>query len=156
MQPTLGAFDYKLTSRNGGAWWLEVVWRFQNPGETNLYVLSRGPVFLLDERPFVINNTATNHPVDVDGNIDPEMEFVVVAAHASLDLRRTYPLPSIDLQTPRPVVGTFAVSTEPPDPGWIQGHVWDAVKKWQRVLQSSPFEIKLTNPSHGPQESKAR
>jgi hypothetical protein len=148
MQPTLAASDYKLTPRDGGAWWLDVVWRFHNPADTALYVLSRGPVSMLDARPFVINNTATNHPVDVDGNINPDMEFLVVAAHSSLDLRRSYPLPSIDLETPRPVSGSFAVSTEPPDPIWIQGHVWDAVMKWQDVLQSSPFEIKLTNPSH--------
>jgi hypothetical protein len=82
----------------------------------------------------------------LEGNIDPEMEFLVVAAHSFLDLRRTYPLPLIDPQMPRPAVGRFAVSDEPPDPKWIQGRVWDAVKKWQHVLESLPFEIKLTNP----------
>jgi len=143
MQPTLGALEYKLTPRDGGAWWLEVVWRFQNPGDTPLHVLSKGRLSMLDGQPFVINHTASGHPVGLDENINPEMEFVVIAPHSSLDLRRTYPLPAIDLGTPRPVVGKFAVSYEAPDPKWIQGHVWDAVKKWQQVLQSPPFEIKL-------------
>ena len=146
MQATLVAIEYELTPRNAETWWLEIVWRFQNPSERRLHVLSRGPVSMLDSRPFVINHTSTGHLEGLDANISPVMQFAFVEAHSTLDLRRTYPLPAVDLQTTRKVVGKFAVSYETPGPKWMDNHVWDAVRKWQKVLESTPFEIRLATP----------
>jgi len=152
MQATLVAIEHSLTSRNAEAWWLEVVWRFQSPSARPLHVLSKGPISMLDSRPFVINHTATGHLKGLEANINPAMEFVLVEAHSILDLRRTYPLPALDLQTPRLVVGKFAVSYETPGPKWMENHVWDAVRKWQKVLESSPFEMRLRTPLRGVSE----
>src|SRR5688572_13309314 len=63
MQAKLVALEYKLTPRDAKAWWLEVVWRFQNPAESPLHVLSKGPLSMLDIQPLVINHTATGHPI---------------------------------------------------------------------------------------------
>jgi len=141
MQADITALDHTLTSRAPKGWWLDVVWRIRNPAERPLYVLARDRLSILDGNPVVLNHTATGHPIAVDPNADPAMEFVVIEAHGFVDLRRTYPLPPVDLQTPRAVVGRFAVSYDRPDPEWSQGRVWSAVEEWQKILQPSPFRI---------------
>lgn len=142
MQAEIVALEHTLTPRAPKGWWLEVVWRFRNPAERPLYVLAKGLLSILDGEPVVLNHTVTGHAFAVDPNVEPDMEFIDVKARDSLDLRRTYPLPPLDLQTPRAVIGRFAVGYDRPDPEWRQGRVWDAVEHWQQVLQSSPFEIK--------------
>lgn len=141
MHAEIVALEHALTPRSPKGWWLEVAWRFRNSAERPLYVLAKGLLSILDEQPVVLNHTVTGHPIAVDPYVDPEIEFVVVEARSFLDLRRTYPLPPIDLQAPRAVVGRFAVGYDRPNPKWRQGRVWDAVERWQQVLQSSLFEI---------------
>jgi hypothetical protein len=142
MQAEIVAIEHGLSPRAPKGWWLEVVWRIQNPAERPLHLLSKGPLSILDGNTVVLNHALTDHPFAVDPNVEPEMEFVIVGARDALDLRRTYPLPPIDLQAPRTVVGRFSVSYDRPDPEWCQGRVWGAVERWQQVLESLPFEVR--------------
>jgi hypothetical protein len=137
--------EHALGPRAPAGWRLDVVWKLQNHAEGALYFLAHGPLSILDGQPIVLNHAMTGHPIAIDPNLGPEMEFLVVEALGSLELRRTYPLPPIDLQENRMAVGRFAVSYEAPDPKWIPGHVWNAVKEWQKILESSPFELAIAN-----------
>lgn len=130
----------RLTARDARAWWLDVVWRFHNPTDQPLHVLTAGPQSMSGERPLVINETATDHPA-IDGNITPAMEFVVVAPGSTFDHRRRYALPPLAGAPPWPVVARFAVSHAAPDPVWIAGRAWPAVAAWQDVLESAPLQL---------------
>jgi hypothetical protein len=141
MQAEVVSVEHSLTPRAPQGWWLQVVWRFRNAAEVPLYVLTAGPLSIIDANPIVLNHVIEDDSMGVDPYTDLEMDFTAIAANAVADFPRRYSLPSIDRVKRRDVVGRFAVSYENPDPEWRQRRMWGAVKQWQRILQSSYFEI---------------
>lgn len=141
MQVEVKAIRHTLTTRDATGWWLAVVWRFRNPADHPFHVLSAGPLWILDGNPLILNHAVEDAPIAVDPNVEPDMDFTAIEAGGLLDLDRLYPLPSLDLRTARDVVGRFALGSDRPDPSWRSGHIWDAVRQWQQVVQSAAFEI---------------
>ena len=130
----------RLSPRDTSGWWLDVTWRFHNPTDQPLHVLSAGPQSMTGDRPLVINETAADHPA-VDGHIAPVMAFTVVAPRSTFDHPRRYALPPFAGPPPWPVVARFAVNHVAPDPGWIAGRAWAAAAAWQQVLESAVVEV---------------
>jgi hypothetical protein len=143
MQAEVVSVDHSLAPRAPQGWWLQVVWRFSNAGEVPLYVLTAGPLLIIDATPIVLNHAIEDDSMGVDPYADLEMDFTAIAANAFADLPRKYPLPAIDLLKRRDVVGRFSVGFERPDPEWRERRMWGAVRQWQRILQSSYFEINV-------------
>jgi len=141
MQAEVVSVGHSLTPRAPQGWWLEVVWRFRNAAEVPLYVLTAGPRSIIDAKPIVLNHAIEGDSMGVDPYTDLEMDFTAIAANAFADLPHKYPLPAMDLLKHRDVVGRFSVGYERPEPEWRQRRMWGAVKQWQRILQSSSFEI---------------
>ena len=141
MQAEVSAIRHTLTARDAAGWWLAVTWRFRNPGDRPVYLLSAGPLWILEGDPLILNHAVEDAPVALDRNAEPDMEFATIDAAGSLDMERRYPLPSLELRMGRDVVGRFALGTDRPDPSWRQGLIWDAVRRWQQVVQSAAFRI---------------
>jgi hypothetical protein len=140
MQARVAALEHALTERAPAGWWVAVLWRFRNLAQQPLYVLSRGPLSIVDGDPVVLNHTLSGHPV-VDPYAEPEIEFAAIPLDGHLDLRRSYPFPPLDPQTGRLVVGRFAASFDQPDPDWPRTKPWETLEQWQRLLESSPFDL---------------
>jgi hypothetical protein len=136
--PTVLAAEHGWRPRTGNGWWLDVVWRFENPEDRPLHVLAEGPLSMFIGDPLVINHTLSDQP-EIDPNAPPDMDFVTVEPHGTLDLERSYPLPPVG--PAHTVVGRFSASHAAPDPEWRHGRVWEAVERWQTVLESPPFEV---------------
>jgi len=146
MNTEIIVIEYKLTPRTAKEWWLSVVWRFRNSDSRPLYLLVKGPHLIIDGHPLVLDHSISDDTFTISPYDDPEMKFATVEGRGFLDFRHNYPLPPIDSQKLRAVIGRFSYSYERPDPKWCDGHVWDAVKKWQQIIESSQFEIKF--PKH--------
>jgi len=132
------AAGHSWRPRTPKAWWLDVVWRFENTGDRPLHVLAEGPLSMRLGDPLVINHTPSDQP-EIDPNAPPDMDFVAVEARGTLDVERSYPLPPLD--TPQAIVGRFSASHQPPDPHWAKGLVWEAVERWQEILETPPFRV---------------
>lgn len=136
---TVRAAEHGWRPRTPDAWWLDVLWRFENPGDGPLHVLSQGPLSIYVGDRLVINHTPSDQP-EIDPNAPLDMDFVAVEPRGVLDLERSYSLPPANVAT---VVGRFSVSHESPDPEWRRGRVWQAVERWQTILESRPFDVEL-------------
>ena len=139
MHATLAAVEHFVRARSPHGWWLGAVWRFTDTANQALFVLTRGPLSIFQGNPLVLNHTSADHPLEIAPHEQPDMAFMVVPAAGSLEIHWLYPLPPVDLRSGQTVVAKFAVGRERPQSEWKQGHTWEAVKRWQSVLESEPL-----------------
>jgi hypothetical protein len=90
----------------------------------------------------VVDHTVAGQPDDVDWNVQPRMGFGVVAPAAQCEAEREYPLPPLGPSAELTIRARVSIGYEEPDPAWATGRIWQAVARWETVLESEPLILR--------------
>lgn len=139
-EPLVRATVEKVVRQAADQWELTLLWRFENQGDGDAHFVLCNPLWIEVGREVRLDHSAPLGGRHEQVNTDLGFAFLRVPPGRSEARRLVY---SIALPAPETlsVTGRFAYGHIAPDPAWSQKKNWEAVARWQKLIDSEPIEV---------------
>lgn len=133
----------KIVRQAAEQWELGLLWRFENRGSREAHFVICVPVWIEVGRKIVLDHSAQEGDRYEQVNTDRGFTFLPVPPGEALTRRLVYSIAFPFLKT-WILIGRFSYGHKTPDPAWLRTKNWQAVGRWQQLVDSKPIEVTLS------------